>query len=37
MILLALAKDALSILGFFYAGTVVWKAARSYPFRRWFF
>ncbi|AEI71073.1 hypothetical protein [EBPR siphovirus 2] len=37
MVLLALARDALSILGFVYALTITVKIARHYPIRRWFF
>lgn len=37
MLLLALAKDFLSILGFLYFGSCVWKSARGYPISRWFF
>jgi hypothetical protein len=37
MVVAVLANNFLPAIGVIYLGTIVWKAARGYPFRRWFF
>jgi hypothetical protein len=37
MLVVTMLNHILPGLGVVYFGTTVWKAAKGYPFRRWFF